>query len=77
VPGGNWATLLLGDLFTGTWRISEGAANVDQSELHVTWEEFDYRVDVFRATNGAHILHYQINVMSFRVFFQVVSCSYL
>jgi hypothetical protein len=64
----NWATLFLGDIFTGTWRISEGVANVDQSELHVTWEEFEYGVDVCRA----HI-HFEINVTSF----YVVSCLYL
>jgi hypothetical protein len=30
-------------------------ANVDRPLLHSVWHEVDYRLDVCRATNGAHV----------------------
>jgi hypothetical protein len=36
-------------------QISQAIANVDDSELLRTWEEFEYRFEVCRATKGTHI----------------------
>jgi hypothetical protein len=36
-------------------RISEATATADESQLRGTWEEFEYRVDVCRVTNGARV----------------------
>jgi hypothetical protein len=38
-------------------RISQAIDSVDKSQLWRTWEEFEYRVDIFPVTNGAHIDH--------------------
>jgi hypothetical protein len=38
-------------------RISDAIANVDESQLWRTWEELEYRRDIFRVSNGAHIDH--------------------
>jgi hypothetical protein len=39
-------------------RISQATANVDESQLRRTWEEFEYGADDCRVTNGAHIEHF-------------------
>ena len=36
-------------------RITEAIATIDEALLQRTWQEIDYRLDVLRATNGAHI----------------------
>jgi hypothetical protein len=46
-------------------RFSQAIANDDESQLWRTWEEFEYRVDICRVTNGAHIEHLEINFMCF------------
>lgn len=38
-------------------RITNALATVDRHMLARVWEEFDYRVDICRVTNGAHIEH--------------------
>jgi hypothetical protein len=38
-------------------QISQGIANVDDSQLRRAWEEFEYRVRIYRVSNGAHIEH--------------------
>jgi hypothetical protein len=43
-------------------RILQAIANVDESQLRRTWEEFEFCVDVCRVTNGAHIVYIYINV---------------
>jgi hypothetical protein len=45
-------------------RISQTTANVNESQLLRAWEEFQYRFDVCRITNGAHIENLQINISS-------------
>jgi hypothetical protein len=45
-------------------RISEATANVDKLQLR-TWEEFEYRIDICRVTNGAYTEYLQISIMSF------------
>jgi hypothetical protein len=52
-------------------RISEAAANIDESQLRQTWEESEYRVDVCRATNAIPIEHLEINFVSFCVVFKM------
>jgi hypothetical protein len=54
-------------------RISQATANVDESQLRRTWEEFEYDVDVCRVTNGAHAESLCINCMSFRTVFKLFS----
>jgi len=36
-------------------RITDAFATVTEDMLENTWREIDYRLDVLRATNGAHI----------------------
>ena len=36
-------------------RISNAIATIDEAMLQRTWQEIEYRLDVLRATNGAHI----------------------
>ena len=36
-------------------RISNAIAAIDEAMLQRTWQEIEYRLDVLRATNGAHI----------------------
>ena len=36
-------------------RITDAIATIDEAMLQRTWQEIDYRLDVLRATNGAHI----------------------
>ena len=36
-------------------RISNAIATIDEAMLQQTWQEIEYRLDVLRATNGAHI----------------------
>ena len=36
-------------------RITDALATIDEAMLQRTWQEIDYRLDVLRATNGAHI----------------------
>jgi hypothetical protein len=36
-------------------RITEAIATTDEGMLQRTWQEIEYRLDVLRATNGAHI----------------------
>ena len=36
-------------------RITDPIATIDETLLQRTWQEIDYRLDVLRATNGAHI----------------------
>jgi hypothetical protein len=36
-------------------RITEAIATIDEDMLQPTWQEIEYRLDVLRATNGAHI----------------------
>jgi hypothetical protein len=54
-------------------RISQAIANVDESQLRRTWEEFEYRLDVWEVTNGADFEYQQVNFMSFRTLFVFVS----
>ena len=39
-------------------RISNAIATIDEAMLQRTWQEIEYRLDVLRATNGAHIEMY-------------------
>ena len=39
-------------------RIFNGIATIDEAMLQRTWQEIEYRLDVLRATNGAHIKVY-------------------
>ena len=36
-------------------RITDGIATVTEDMLENTWRETDYRLDVLRATKGAHV----------------------
>ena len=36
-------------------RISNTIATIDEAMLQRTWQEIKYRLDVLRATNGAHV----------------------
>ena len=36
-------------------RIINAIATIDEAMLQRTWQEIDYRLDVLRATNGAHV----------------------
>jgi hypothetical protein len=36
-------------------RITDAIATVDEAMLEQTWMETEYRLDVLRATNGAHV----------------------
>ena len=36
-------------------RIINAIATIDEAMLQRTWLEIDYRLDVLRATNGAHV----------------------
>jgi hypothetical protein len=36
-------------------RITDAIATIDEGMLQRTWQEIEYRLDVLRATNGAHI----------------------
>ena len=36
-------------------RISNVITTIDEAMLQRTWQEIEYRLDVLRATNGAHI----------------------
>ena len=36
-------------------RITDGIATITEHMLENTWREIDYRLDVLRATKGAHI----------------------
>ena len=36
-------------------RISNAMTTIDEAMLQRTWQEIEYRLDVLRATNGAHI----------------------
>ena len=36
-------------------RISNAMTTIDEAMLQRTWQETEYRLDVLRATNGAHI----------------------
>ena len=38
-------------------RITEALAIIDNAMLGRVWQEMDYRLDVCRVTNGAHIEH--------------------
>ena len=38
-------------------RITEAVATIDNAMLGRVWQEFDYRFDVRRVINGAHIEH--------------------
>jgi hypothetical protein len=46
-------------------RISQVTAKVDESQLLCIWEGFDYRVDIYKETNRAHIGYIEINFMKF------------
>ena len=37
------------------WGLENPHANREQAMLQRTWQEIEYRLDVLRATNGAHI----------------------
>ena len=39
-------------------RISNAIATIDEAMLQRTWQEIEYRLDMLRATNGAHIKVY-------------------
>jgi hypothetical protein len=39
-------------------RITEAVATINNAMLRRVWQKFDYRLDVCRVTNGAHIEHY-------------------
>ena len=36
-------------------RIPKAMTTIDEAMLQRTWQEIEYRLDVLRATNGAHI----------------------
>lgn len=36
-------------------RITDAIATIDEAMLQRTWQEIEYRLDVLRATNGAHV----------------------
>jgi hypothetical protein len=36
-------------------RITDAIATIDEGILQRTWQEIEYRLDVLRASNGAHI----------------------
>ena len=38
-------------------RITEAVSTIDNAMLGCVWQELDYRLDVCRVTNGAHIEH--------------------
>ncbi len=38
-------------------RITEAVATIDNAMLERVWHELDYRLDVCRVTDGAHIEH--------------------
>ena len=46
------------DLQTLKTRIREAIATVTPQMLHNTWREIEFRLDVLRATNGAHVETY-------------------
>jgi hypothetical protein len=52
-------------------RISQGAANVDVSQLQSTWREFEYRVNVCIVTNEARIEYLFTKFMSFYAVFNL------
>jgi hypothetical protein len=52
-------------------RISQAIANVDDSQLRRTREEFEYCFDIFGTTNETHIEYLQINVISFHAVFKL------
>ena len=49
------------DLQTLKTRIREAIATVTPQMLHNTWREIEFRLDVLRATNGAHVETYWIS----------------
>jgi hypothetical protein len=61
-------------------RISQAIAKVDESLLGRTWEELEYRVEVCRVNNEAHIEHLWKNFMNFHIalkLFNVFICKRL
>ena len=36
-------------------KITDAIATIDDAMLQRTWQEIEHRLDVLRATNGAHI----------------------
>jgi hypothetical protein len=46
-----------------------GHSHVGESQLRRKWGKFEYRVDVYRVTNGAHIEHLYINFECFHAVF--------
>ena len=37
--------------------MTEAVSTIDNTMLKRVWQELDYRLDVFRVTNGVHIEH--------------------
>ena len=36
-------------------KITDTIATIDETVLQQTWQEMEYRLDMLRATNGAHV----------------------
>jgi hypothetical protein len=49
-------------------RITTATGGVDEDMLTRVWQEFDYRVDICRVTEGAHIEQLQVAVTNFQSF---------
>jgi hypothetical protein len=60
--------------------VLQGVANVDESQLWLTWEAFEYRVDVCSVTNAAYLKPLWINFVRFPAvlkLFRVCICNLL
>jgi hypothetical protein len=38
-------------------RITAGIKTIDRNMVERVWDELDYRLDIYQATNGAHTEH--------------------
>jgi hypothetical protein len=47
--------MLVPDITNLKARITDAFAIITEDMLENTWREIDYRLDVLRATNGAHV----------------------
>ena len=71
VKGLMYVPLLPKDVDELTARMTEAVATIDNAMLERVWQELDYRLDVCRVTNGAHIehlwtFHKKIEITSFQ-----------
>ena len=65
-----WRSRMVLDLDKPKAQITEAVATIDNAMLGRVWQELDYRLDVCRVSNGAHVehlwtIHVKIEITSF------------